>query len=89
MDVSEELKELDQTLSSIEAVVDLDALRRELADLNEKAAAPEEMVCRRILLTGSNVASERVCMAKSEWKRASDRDKEFLERVQNGRRSGN
>ncbi|HET9946227.1 MAG TPA: PCRF domain-containing protein, partial [Actinomycetes bacterium] len=41
VDVSEELKELDQTLSSIEAVVDLDALRRELADLNEKAAAPD------------------------------------------------
>jgi peptide chain release factor 2 len=40
-DVSEELKELDQTLSSIEAVVDLDALRRELADLNERAAAPD------------------------------------------------
>ena len=41
VDVSEELKELDQTLSSIEAVVDLDALRRELASLNEQAAAPD------------------------------------------------
>jgi peptide chain release factor 2 len=41
VDVSEELKELDQTLSSIEAVVDLNTLRRELADLNDKAAAPD------------------------------------------------
>jgi peptide chain release factor 2 len=41
MDVVEELKELDQTLSSIEAVMDLDALRRELAQLNEQAAAPD------------------------------------------------
>jgi peptide chain release factor 2 len=41
IDVSEELKELDATLHSIEAVVDLDALRRELADLNEQAAAPD------------------------------------------------
>ena len=41
MDVAEELKELDQTLSSIEAVIDLDALRRELAELNEQAAAPD------------------------------------------------
>ena len=41
VDVAEELKELDQTLSSIEAVLDLDALRRELADLNEQAAAPD------------------------------------------------
>jgi len=41
VDVSEELKELDATLHSIEAVLDLDALRRELADLNEQAAAPD------------------------------------------------
>jgi peptide chain release factor 2 len=41
VDVAEELKELDQTLNSIEAVLDLDALRRELADLNEQAAAPD------------------------------------------------
>jgi peptide chain release factor 2 len=41
MDVVEELTELDQTLSSIEAVMDLDALRRELAQLNEQAAAPD------------------------------------------------
>ena len=41
VDVAEELKELDQTLSSIETVLDLDAMRRELADLNEQAAAPD------------------------------------------------
>jgi peptide chain release factor 2 len=41
VDVSEQLKELDQTLSSIEAVVDPESLRRELAALNEQAAAPD------------------------------------------------
>jgi len=41
VDVADELKELDQTLRSIEQVIDLDALRRELADLNEQAAAPD------------------------------------------------
>ena len=41
VDVSDELKELDQTLGSIEAVVDLDAMRRDLADLNQQAAAPD------------------------------------------------
>jgi peptide chain release factor 2 len=40
-DFTEELKELDQTLSSIEAVLDLDAMRRQLAELNEQAAAPD------------------------------------------------
>jgi peptide chain release factor 2 len=41
VDPSEELKELDQTLSSIESVLDLDAMRRDLAALNEQAAAPD------------------------------------------------
>jgi len=41
VDFTEELKELDATLHSIETVLDLDALRRELADLNEQAAAPD------------------------------------------------
>ncbi len=41
VDVAEQLSELEQTLRSIEAVVDLDRLRAELADLNEQAAAPD------------------------------------------------
>ncbi|MGN6686917.1 MAG: peptide chain release factor 2 [Actinomycetales bacterium] len=39
-DFSAELKELETTLSSIEAVVDLEALRRTVAELEEAAAAP-------------------------------------------------
>ena len=41
VDVAEELKELDQTLTSIESVLDLDAMRKALVDLNEQAAAPD------------------------------------------------
>ena len=41
VDVPEELKSLKSTMSSIEAVVDLDALRGELKRLNEEAAAPD------------------------------------------------
>jgi peptide chain release factor 2 len=41
VDVPAELKELNATLASIEAVVDLGALRRELADLEQQAAAPD------------------------------------------------
>ncbi|MDQ1603176.1 MAG: peptide chain release factor 2 [Actinomycetota bacterium] len=40
-DPGEELKELDQTLRSIETVLDLDSMRRALDDLNEQAAAPD------------------------------------------------
>jgi peptide chain release factor 2 len=41
VDVPAELKELSATLASIEAVVDLDALRREVADLEQQASAPD------------------------------------------------
>jgi peptide chain release factor 2 len=41
VDVPAELKDLNATLSSIESVVDLDALRRELGDLEQQAAAPD------------------------------------------------
>jgi peptide chain release factor 2 len=41
VDPSEELKSLDATLRSIEAVLDLDAIRAEIARLNEQAAAPD------------------------------------------------
>jgi peptide chain release factor 2 len=41
VDVPAELKELNATLTSIESVVDLDALRRELGELEQQAAAPD------------------------------------------------
>ena len=41
LDFPEELKGLESTMSSIEAVADPERLRRELAELNEKAAAPD------------------------------------------------
>jgi peptide chain release factor 2 len=41
VDVPAELKELSATLSSIEAVVDVAALRREVAGLEQQAAAPD------------------------------------------------
>ncbi|MGH3416149.1 MAG: peptide chain release factor 2 [Actinocrinis sp.] len=41
VDVAEELKNLKSTMSSIEAVVNLDALRGEIKQLNEEAAAPD------------------------------------------------
>jgi peptide chain release factor 2 len=40
-DFSEDLKALDATLTSVETVLDLDKLRRDVADLNEQAAAPD------------------------------------------------
>ena len=40
-----------------------------------EAQAPEEMICRRIAPTGSNIASERRCMPKSEWQRVSEESK--------------
>jgi peptide chain release factor 2 len=41
LDFDAELKQLDATLTSIEKVLDLDALRKEIADLGEQVAAPD------------------------------------------------
>src|ERR671938_1033653 len=40
-DFSDALDELDTTLKSIEAVLDVDKLRREVAELEQQAAAPD------------------------------------------------
>ncbi|OLR90237.1 peptide chain release factor 2 [Actinokineospora bangkokensis] len=40
-DVAADLKELSVTLASVEAVMDLDSLRAEIADLEQQAAAPD------------------------------------------------
>ena len=46
-----------------------------------EAKAPEEMICKRITPTGSNIPSERVCMRKSEWQRVSEETKRvYIER---------
>lgn len=39
------------------------------------AAAPDEMICKRMPKTGSNVAFERKCMSKSDWQRATEEDR--------------
>ena len=52
------------------------------------AAAPEEMICRRIPKTGSNVAFERQCMTKSEWQRASSSSRDPWEQLQGRGRGG-
>jgi peptide chain release factor 2 len=38
---TEEIRDLDSTLTSIESVLDLDSIRREIADLESQAAAPD------------------------------------------------
>ena len=41
IDIQTEIADLDRSLSSIEAVLDLDAKQREIAELSEQAAAPD------------------------------------------------
>jgi len=36
------------------------------------ADAPEKVVCKKIPATGSNVRTERVCMTRTDWQRATD-----------------
>ncbi len=46
------------------------------------AVAPEKKVCKKTTRTGSLVATERVCMTPSEWKRQSDESRQIWEEVQ-------
>ena len=46
-----------------------------------EAKALEELICKRVMPTGSNIASERICMKKSEWEQHSEESKRpFAER---------
>ena len=45
------------------------------------ANAPEKMICKRELKTGTLADYERTCMKRSEWKRMSDQMKETWEEI--------
>lgn len=45
------------------------------------ANAPEKMICKRTLRTGSLADYERTCMKRSEWKRMSEEMKEPWEEI--------
>lgn len=52
--------------------------------------APEKMICKRELKTGSLADYERTCMTKSEWKRLSEQMKEPWEEIKrNATTNGN
>ncbi|WP_326525016.1 hypothetical protein [Sphingomonas sp.] len=46
-----------------------------------KPAKEDKIICRYIETTGSRVAGERVCMAKSQWTRAAQATSEGLGRA--------
>lgn len=48
----------------------------------EVAQAPEKMICKKIAATGSNVRTERVCMSRTDWQRASDESRKEWEDMQ-------
>jgi len=68
VDVPAELKELSATLASIEAVVDLDALRREAADLERQASAPDLWDD----LENAQKVNSRLSYAQGEIRRVED-----------------
>lgn len=43
---------------------------------SRKAADPNEVVCEKIIMVGSRLATKRICATRSEWaeKRKQDRD---------------
>ena len=55
------------------------------------ANAPEKVVCKRVPKTGSNVATERVCMTRRDWQTSSEDSRREFEDLQGkkGATSGN
>ncbi len=53
------------------------------------ASAPEKKICKKTARTGSLVATERVCMTPSQWKRQSDESKQAWEESQGRKGSTN
>jgi peptide chain release factor 2 len=67
-DVPAELKELSATLSSIESVLDLDSMRRELAELQELASQPDLWSDQ----DNAQRVTSRLSTVKAELRRAED-----------------
>jgi periplasmic protein TonB len=63
------------------------AAPREIADAN----APEKVVCKKTVRTGTLAGFERTCMTQREWARQSDDEREMWQEVQGkkGSTSGN
>jgi len=68
VDVAAELKELNATLVSIESVVDLDAMRAELAGLEQQASAPDLWDD----VEGAQQITSRLSFVQGEIRRAED-----------------
>jgi invasion protein IalB len=48
----------------------------------KKASDPNEIVCEKQEVTGSRLATKRVCMTRAQWADARSQDREEIERVQ-------
>ena len=53
-----------------------------VASRAKKSDVPEKMVCRRVALSGSNVAKERVCASRRDWDKATDEARANWEELQ-------
>jgi TonB family protein len=55
------------------------------------ANAPDKIICKRVPRTGSNVGTERVCMARRDWQTSSEESRREFEELQGkkGSTSGN
>ena len=53
-----------------------------------KGANPTEMVCEKVEVMGTRLASNRVCMTRAEWAQRRRADREEVERVQTQRGCG-
>jgi len=53
-----------------------------------KKSKPEQVICRRDVVTGSRVVSVRTCKTAAGWRAASDAAREDARRAQQGAQTG-
>lgn len=64
------------------AVIASPAFAQSHAGGKGKAPDPSEMVCEKITMLGSRVATKRVCMTRAQWADRRRTDRQEIERAQ-------
>ena len=62
-----------------------DSQQQQQQQTGKKAADPNEVVCEKQQETGSRLASERVCMTRSQWAEQRRLDRQDIEKAQTSR----
>ena len=67
------------------ALIAAPAMAQASASAHQKAQDPNEIVCEKQEVTGSRLATRRVCKTRAEWADLKLQDRQEIERIQTQR----